>query len=194
MKVIALKGGKHNGKSHVANIMKRKMGYSVLAFGDHLKEIMSLMFGFTHDQLYGDKKEIPDEEWCITPREAMQWFGTEIMREAISKRFGTYGKIWAEGYWAKFVIDKIRWKYSSNPDVLIVIDDLRHVADHMSVKEFCKSRGVEYKVFDVVRSGVEANDTHRSENEINSIESDGIIHNDIGMTEDDLEKELNQKI
>jgi len=63
-----------------------------IAYADFLKEILGKCFNLTHEQLYGKLKESPieglnrntgsflDHSVCWTPRELLQYIGTDVMR------------------------------------------------------------------------------------------------------------------
>jgi len=90
-------GKARSGKDTAVNILKNiiiKNGFTVLtiAYADFLKEILSKCFNLSDEHLYGTKKEQP-VEWlprdtgallqnniCWTPRELLQYLGTDVMR------------------------------------------------------------------------------------------------------------------
>lgn len=90
-------GKARSGKDTAVNILKNiiiKNGFTVLtiAYADFLKEILSKCFNLSEEHLYGIKKEEP-VEWlprntgallqqnvCWTPRELLQYLGTDVMR------------------------------------------------------------------------------------------------------------------
>jgi len=90
-KIIAICGAKRSGKDVLADYLVKKYNYERLAFADPLKLTVKNLFNFDDDQLGigedkgTDKKDIIDERWGITPRAALQFFGTEIMQEKIQE-------------------------------------------------------------------------------------------------------------
>lgn len=76
--LIGLVGKAGAGKDTFA--MQFGSARTALAFASYLKESLRAIFGFSHAQLYGNKKEEIDQRWGISPREAMTKFGTEIMQ------------------------------------------------------------------------------------------------------------------
>ena len=62
-----------------------------MAFADPLKLAVKSLFNFDDDQVGigedegTDKKDLIDERWGITPRAALQFFGTEVMQEKIQE-------------------------------------------------------------------------------------------------------------
>jgi hypothetical protein len=90
-KIIAICGAKRSGKDVLADYLVKKYNYERLAFADPLKLMVKNLFNFDDDQVGigkdegTDKKDIIDERWGITPRAALQFFGTEIMQEKIQE-------------------------------------------------------------------------------------------------------------
>ena len=76
--LIGLSGKNYVGKDTVAAYLKKNHGYIQYAYADPIKEIGRLMFGFSENQLYGNKKEEIDTRYNITPRDFFQKFGTEF--------------------------------------------------------------------------------------------------------------------
>jgi hypothetical protein len=87
------RSGKDTAASMLCEVIKSdNLTVLTIAYADFLKEILSKCFNLTHDQLYGKLKEIPIEglkrntgaflEHNIywTPRELLQYLGTDIMR------------------------------------------------------------------------------------------------------------------
>jgi hypothetical protein len=90
-KIIAICGAKRSGKDVLADYLVKKYDYERLAFADPLKLVVKKLFNFDDDQVGigedegTDKKDIIDERWGITPRAALQFFGTEVMQEKIQE-------------------------------------------------------------------------------------------------------------
>jgi hypothetical protein len=120
--LIALTGYKGSGKDTVASYMIKNWGFRRYAFADPLKKGIQSFFGWS-DQEVNDPvmKEQIDDYWGISPRQAMQWVGTEAMREGLASAFPrfkikTENRIWIKGF-EKF--------YSQHPHENIVISDCR---------------------------------------------------------------------
>lgn len=78
---ICLFGVARSGKDTAADYLKRRYGFQLHSFASPLKESLRSMFGFTHDQLYGDAKDHIDPRYGITPRKAMTWIGSDIFKD-----------------------------------------------------------------------------------------------------------------
>lgn len=95
--IYVFSGKARSGKDTSVTILKniiKECGYNVLtiAYADFLKEILSKCFNLTKEQLYGSKKEEPikgllrktgsylESTISWTPRELLQYIGTDVMR------------------------------------------------------------------------------------------------------------------
>lgn len=96
--IIVLSGKARSGKDTVAGILKDmfyedKKTVRVVAYADFLKNILGKCFLLTHEQLYGNAKEQPieglkissalhlEQERFWTPRELLQFIGTDVFRK-----------------------------------------------------------------------------------------------------------------
>jgi len=82
-KLIGITGLKRHGKDTIADYLIMKYKYIKYSLADNTKNAAAILFGFTKRQLYGDLKEVKDEFWGITPREILQFLGTEVLRKQI---------------------------------------------------------------------------------------------------------------
>ena len=86
--LIGLSGKAGSGKDTVADYLVEKHGFVKLAFAAPLKQGMKHLFGFSEEQLNDPTlKETVDEKWNKTPRQLMQWLGTDILRANIRQDF-----------------------------------------------------------------------------------------------------------
>jgi hypothetical protein len=114
--IVAIFGYKGSGKSAVAERFTDR-GYVRSSFATPLKEMLRVGFGLTHEQLYGDEKEVPLEALGgHTSRHAMTTLGKEWGREHIGPN------AWVRA-----------WMRNTPMDKNIVVDDLRfpNEADHL---------------------------------------------------------------
>lgn len=121
--LIGLCGFQSSGKDTVADLLIREYGFKKLSFAGALKDIVSILFGWSRIKLEGVTKE--DREWReqvdtwwatelnmpqLTPRYVLQYFGTELFR-----------KNWNSDIWVKIVENKLNQMRLEN----IVITDCR---------------------------------------------------------------------
>lgn len=76
--LIGITGKKRSGKDTIASLLEVHK-FKRLSFADPIKNI-GRIFGFTEEELNGEKKEVLNEYWNITPRKFMQIVGTEMFR------------------------------------------------------------------------------------------------------------------
>ena len=84
---IGICGKIASGKTTFANLLVENYGFVKYAFADPVKEICKILFDFSEEQLYGEKKEGVDFRWYLTPREAFQKIGTEFAQNDIYNYF-----------------------------------------------------------------------------------------------------------
>lgn len=161
--LIGIAGRKFHGKDTIADYFINEHKYKKIAYADKLKTVCSILFGFTHEQLYGDKKEINDEIWNITPRRAMQFLGTELIRKQMHKLIPDIG----EEFWIKCLINHIK----QHPETKFVVCDVRFPNEAQAIKD---NGGIIIKVF---RPGI-PEDEHESESLFESIKEDYLVIND----------------
>ena len=164
MRVIAICGYKRSGKDTIANFIVSTYGYKPLKIAEGLKNLMKTMFDFTDDQLE-ETKEVIDQYWGITPRRAMQFFGTEIMQYEIQKLLPDIGR----NFWMKKITNTIT---NASDDEKFVISDMRFYHEYEALKKFYPF------IIKVTKPGVNCLDTHCSETEFTTIPHNIEVIND----------------
>jgi len=171
--IIGITGNKQSGKDTSANYFIKKHNFIKLSFAQPLKEICKVLFDFNEEQVNGSKKEEIDEFWKVTPRSIMQFLGTEIFRNEISKIIPNI----KENFWTKIMEQKIL----NNNNKHIVIPDVRFSNEVDLIRKF---NGIIIQIHR--NTGII--DFHSSETELNKIIPDYIIENN--DTIDELYKKL----
>ena len=117
--LIGFSGKKGSGKSFFADYLVNNKLFIKLSFASPLKEITKILFNLSDEDVKDPiKKELINPKFNASPRELMQWLGTDIMREEFNKKFDYSGSIWIDS-----VKDKVKTLLDDNKDV--VIDDVR---------------------------------------------------------------------
>ena len=117
--LIGFSGKKGSGKSYFADYLVNNKLFIKLSFASPLKEITKILFNLSDEDVKDPiKKELINPKFNASPRELMQWLGTDIMREEFNKKFNYSGSIWIDS-----VKDKVKTLLEDNKDV--VIDDVR---------------------------------------------------------------------
>lgn len=88
MVTIGIVGNKQVGKDTFADILCKKYNYKKYSFADPLKRTCKELYGLTEEQLTDPiQKETVDSRWNKTPRQILQFIGTDIVRTHIAKDF-----------------------------------------------------------------------------------------------------------
>lgn len=121
--IIGICGFQSSGKDTIAELLINKYGFKKLSFAGALKDMVSIIFGWSRDKLEGLTKE--DREWRekvdywwskklempqLTPRYVLQYFGTEMFRNH-----------WHPDIWVRVVENQI----INQKEVNFVITDCR---------------------------------------------------------------------
>ena len=155
MRVIAICGYKRSGKDTIADFFVSTYGYKPLKIAEGLKNLMKTMFDFTDAQLE-ETKDVTDQRWGITPRRAMQFFGTEIMQHEVQKLLPDIGR----NFWMRKITNTLS---NASADERFVISDMRFHHEYEALKEFYPF------IIKVTNPSVKCVDTHCSETEFDTI-------------------------
>lgn len=90
--LIGFVGHAGHGKDTCGDWCANEYGFRKDAFAGPLKDAARILFMFTHEQLYGKLKEKLDSRWGVSPREVLQFFGTEIVRDKFQELLPTIGE------------------------------------------------------------------------------------------------------
>jgi len=148
--IIGIQGLAGAGKSTMASILQRELGFIEYAFANPLKEACKALFGLNKEQLYGDQKEVEDPTWKVTPRYILQRFGTEIIRQHLFKELP---KLHHES--SSLFIELAQKFINSHMESNIIFSDVRFEDEALLVVE---NGGI---LFRIVRDSCVA-DTHSS--------------------------------
>lgn len=156
--VVGVAGKKMSGKStFVDDYIKSHPEQSVFvhAFADPLKEACSTLFQFSYDQLTDPVlKETVDHRWDKSPRNLMQWLGTDIMRDQFRSDFWIY-------HWLLWFKSQ-KWTEGS----IIFIPDVRFQNEINFIHNTLHGMVIYInRLFDYPNSVNMDKDTHSSENE-----------------------------
>lgn len=119
--IIGICGFQSSGKDTIAEVLINEYGFKKLSFAGSLKDVVSVIFGWSREKLEGLTKE--DREWReqidvwwsktldmpqLSPRYALQYFGTELFRNH-----------WHPDIWVKVVENKLTNMVKENENVVI---------------------------------------------------------------------------
>lgn len=174
--IIGLTGKKRSGKDTAASVFVDN-GFIKYRFADPLKDACRSIFLWYDEHIEGDLKEVIDSRWGISPRQAMQYLGTEVGREALPNHFPTFKSVIGSGIW----IRRFKYWYEKDPTRKVIIPDVRFLNEAKTIKDLGG------KIIKIVRPSETKKDNHISEKEIDLIVSDYLVFND-GSIENFLSK------
>ena len=183
--IIAICGAKRSGKDVLAKHIVANRGFKKLSFAEPLKKAVKELFNFTDIQVgideenaIGYEKDIIDERWGISPRKALQFFGTEIMQHNIGGLIPNTNR----GFLADILLSRISGDACDAHDACdaYVISDMRFLHEYNKLKNSAKVRSL--IVIKINRPSINIPDdkgeTHVSEKEYLDIPYDVEIVND----------------
>lgn len=175
MMIIGIIGKKGSGKDTIADYLVKNHGFIRFAFADKVKEVCKAMFNMTDKDFIEKNKEVLKPDWNISPRQALQLFGTDIGRKILPEKIPELKKIlpFPEGIWIRHFIIWYQEQLKINPRVKVVISDVRFLDEAETVKTY------DGKLWKVIRDKkIYGNDQHISENQLDNFsEIDKIIDN-----------------
>lgn len=149
--IVGIAGKKLSGKSTFVEFYihsHKHQSIYVRAFADPLKEACKSLFIFDNEQLVDQtQKEAIDNRWKLSPRQIMQWLGTDVMRQQFRSDFWIYN--WLLWYKTK------KWE----DDDIIFIPDVRFQNEIDFIHNTLNG-----KIILINRIGHTINDEHLSEN------------------------------
>ena len=159
--IIGILGNKNHGKDTISDYISNKYDFKKEAFAGPLKDICKILFGFNNNQLYGDSKDKVDKHWGFTPRDILQFVGTELFRNKMDEMIPGIGT----NFWLKCMRRKCLQQN-------IVISDVRFQNEVDFIHEL---NGI---IIKVQRDEIKTNDNHISEQEVEHISNyDFLIKN-----------------
>lgn len=168
--IIAICGYRRSGKDTVADILSEKYLFKKIKIAYKLKEIVKVLFDFNDFQLEIEKKDIIDPRWNTSPRQIMQFFGTDIMQFKIQEIMPHIGR----SFFIESLINYINTQTTINK---WVISDLRFVHEWKCLQKYNTF------IIRVENDNIPKIDTHISETEWLDITPDLIIKNNLGIND-----------
>ena len=120
--IIGVVGFKRSGKDTFADWFVSNAGFTRYSFAKPLKEGVMAFFGWTEHQLSDPVlKEMVDEYWGISPRQALQWVGTDAMREGLPSAYPKFRETTGNNIWVK----RFQRTLMLSPESSFIIPDVR---------------------------------------------------------------------
>lgn len=186
--IIGICGQKQSGKNTLANlIMERDSSFTEYAFADPVREAAKAFFGWTDEEMSTNKERV-DDFWGISPRQALQYIGTEVGRQGFAEKFPLFKEMTNDQIWIRR-FDKYFQSLGENKNV--VITDVRFMNEAKAIRRYNNSKYCTAMIIGIQRPGY-TGDSHGSEIEVpKCIESaDLVVKNDEGMLKLEMYTEL----
>jgi len=168
--IIGISGNARHGKDTIANFIAEYLTCEIYHLADPMKEAAKILMDWNDSHVYGDLKETIDPRWGISPREFLQWIGTDVFQCNLNDYFQSYTG--GRNHWVKLLLEKC-----SDPEKIYVVPDVRFIHEAKAIK---KHGGIIIKVTRDIKTDVP---NHASEREISQIEADYYIENDGSLSE-----------
>lgn len=165
--VVAICGKRRCGKDTIANYLQNNYNFEHIKISSKLKNVIKILFNFNDNQMESDEKELIDEKWNVSPRQVMQFIGTDIMQYEIQKLLPNVNR----SFWIKSLIEEYK-----NTNKNLVISDLRFLHEYEELKKVSNKIYI-IKVERKCSHDLSSTDTHSSETEMINIPCDFIINN-----------------
>ena len=158
-KLIGILGRSRSGKDTVANIIREKFPhYTIYRFAQPIKNALQEIYGFTPEQLEDDQKELIDNRYNITPRQAMQEMTTFYLNKH------------GAGFFSNKLFNIFDNKDANAIDDGIIIPDVRYAHD---IEQIRNRGGI---ILKITRPSLTL--SHIIENNITDLSGDYEIIND----------------
>lgn len=166
LRLIGLTGRARSGKDTVGQMLKEEFKAALFSFAQPIRDGLAAMVpGLGYDHFHGDKKEKVLYPYGKSPRQMMQYLGTEWGRNLIN-----------ENMWlliAQAKIDEVREQFRH-----VVITDVRFENEAKFIRD---QGGV---IWHIERADAPQINAHASENGVAFMHGDVLISNNHGL--DDL--------
>lgn len=133
--IVAICGARRAGKDTAAAHLVSKHGYRLEKIATPLKDMLIGVFDFSPEELETDDKDRIHDKWKCTPREIMQYFGTDVFQFGLQAVVPDIGR----SFWARKLVDRIHRERVSCPGARFVISDVRFQHEVDALLEYAKT-------------------------------------------------------
>lgn len=175
MVLIAAAGKIGSGKSTLAKYLVDNYNFVEVSFAEPLKRACQELFLLSDQQLYGTQqdKANPDQRWYnCSPRELLQFVGTDLLRDQMQKIIPELGLNIFVKRMELWYLEEIK----NNPDTNVVIADLRF-PNEMEFVERVGGISIQINRFEENIN----NNTHISESALHGAKFDFEIENTLDL-------------
>lgn len=159
VELIVLGHRKNVGKDTLANYLSTQEGFRKISFASKLKEICRDLYGLSFEQVEDtEEKEKKLERYNLTPRQILQHFGTDAVRN----------NVWQKT-WTDYVFRKELPELIKHGETKFVITDCRFLNETEEAISFCFRHEVRLTFIEVKRGDpVLRKEVHISESELDN--------------------------
>ena len=86
-RLIGLTGLARSGKDTIAGILCQHHGFIQMAFANPLKDAAAVLFDMPRSAFDEGDREKPDPYWFLSPRQILQFLGTNLIRNQLDSSF-----------------------------------------------------------------------------------------------------------
>ena len=130
--VIGVTGFKTSGKDTVADYLVDRYGFQKYSFAKPLKDGVMAFFGWDWERMNDPElKEEVDPFWGISPRQVLQFMGTNAIRDAMPEAYPVFKEITGNNFWVKRFLQT----YQQNSLLDFVVPDCRYENEILAIKE-----------------------------------------------------------
>jgi hypothetical protein len=178
--IIGLVGRRRTGKNSLSRYIVEKYFATELALASYLKETVKIWFGWSEDHVNGLLKDVVDPFWGVSPRQMLQWFGTEVVQFSLPERFPEYRTIVGRLHWCNLLIKDLEYFYLDSMlqyNRPVVITDVRFPHEVEAISSFARKIKSPFKMIKIVRDTGFFGDDHSSETDSDGIVPDLVLEN-----------------
>lgn len=124
-RIIAIVGRRRVGKDTLADFFVREHGYVKIKFATPLKDCVKHLFCFSDSQMEDDSKDLPDPYWNVTPRQVLQFVGTDFLQNHLSSILPGVGR--------RFLSISLLRRIREHPDLRYVVSDMRFLHEYNEI-------------------------------------------------------------
>lgn len=133
--IIGLVGYKRSGKNTVADFLEEEYGFCQYALAGPIKDMCRTAFLWDYRHTEGELKEEIDPYWGISPRQAMQWIGTEGFQYYLPKDFSAFEKVNHRNIWVRRFVKWYQEAIAEEGEFNVVITDVRFPHEVKIIKQ-----------------------------------------------------------
>ncbi len=181
-KVIALYGFPGSGKDTAAHFLEKK-GFKHLKVATPLKAAVCALFGW-REEIFEDRvlKELTDPVWGISPRQAAQYVGYDLVK-GLNEKFPVFAEMTGMNLYGENLKRSVRNHVEKKGFFRkkVVVSDMRFPSEFQALKDLEAAGEIELQLIRINRKGTGPSNSHASESHYSDFVADGVINNEGSM-------------